>query len=68
MSTVVTQLLADYIVTAELEGNKVICALSGVTRTCSDRGDDAEIGRLGRSALCTVHLLQGIFFNTILDL
>ena len=29
MSTVVTQLLADYIVTAELEGDRVICALSG---------------------------------------
>lgn len=29
MSTVVTQLLADYIVTAELEGDRVIYALSG---------------------------------------
>lgn len=29
MSTVVTQLLADYIVTAELEGDRVICALDG---------------------------------------
>ena len=37
------------------------------TRQWFDRGDNAEIGRLGRSALCTVHLLQGIFFDTILD-
>ena len=68
MSTVVTQLLADYIVTAELEGDRLVYGAQRVTRTCSDRGDNAEIGRLGRSALCTVHLLQCIFFNTILDL
>ena len=37
------------------------------TRQRVDRGDNAEIGRLGRSALCTVHLLQCIFFDTILD-
>ena len=68
MSTVVTQLLADYIVTAELEGDRLMGNARRATRTCSDRGDYAEIGRLRRSALCTVHLLQCIFFNTILDL
>ena len=67
MSTVVTQLLADYIVTAELEGDRLMGNARRATRTCSDRGDNAEIGRLRRSALCTVHLLQCIFFNTILD-
>lgn len=48
MSTVVTQLLADYIVTAELEGDRVMGKARRATRTCSDRGDDAEIGRFGR--------------------
>ena len=67
MSTVVTQLLADYIVTAELEGDRLVYGAQRVTRTCYDRGDYAEIGRLRRSSLCTVHLLQCIFFNTISD-
>ena len=67
MSTIAIILLADYIVTAELEGDRLVYGAQRVTRTCSDRGDNAEIGRLRRSALCTVHLLQCIFFNTILD-
>ena len=67
MSTVVTQLLADYIVTAELEGDRLMGKARRATRTCYDRGDYAETGRLRRSICCTVHLLQCIFFNTILD-
>lgn len=67
-------LLADCIVTAELEGDRVIYEPGGVTRQCIDRGDSSlvmqtpvKIKRFRRSICCTVHLLQGIFFNTILD-
>ena len=67
VTTLGAQLLADCIVTAELEGDRVMGNARRATRQCSDRGDYAEIGRLRRSALCTVHLLQCISFNTILD-
>ena len=49
ITTIIVYFARRLYCTAELEGDRLIYEPGGVTRQCVDRGDNAEIGRLGRS-------------------